>query len=964
MELTKKELQELIYNPALLQKRQLDLLHKSVNGQFTISDPTNPFTMLLEATNATAASAILECNSVIRRKYPSLANTEDDLYHHLHNDQLSYVFATPAVVTLDFYVNLIDLKNEGFRPLNANFVQTTIPKWTKIEVLGIPLLLVNDIVVKLYDNNAIFAEQQINQSPVSFKDTGTLNTMLFHSPDETPWIWLRTKVKQLNRVVVSKPIVASEIFQQVAKIEDLYNFVEVGYKNNFTNGLIKPMEIAYNDSYLDPLKPTAFVTPYQKEILVRIPSMYILDNGVSGVVTTVAYETKGKMYLPINKYQTQDFNIKLGDTGTSKSAATIKNISLLCNSQGIIDGGTNSVTGLKLREIVINNLRDTILPVTTKQIENTAELKGYKVVLDKDVVTARSFIAMRSLPPVKGTLIQAKPDIIFGTCRVVIGELLGHSKVFVEKYNQETERGVFVITSNTVFKDNNGLVKILSDNEVDALNRLKPSELISRLNRSKYFYNPYYYVVDINEKYTNHRVYDLDNPTIDNIRINNKNLSVEHRVNVDKYDIQKIDTGYRVLMTIAPNAEFNLVDKDTIKLQMKIPLLGGKSYAYIDSIFNKERNWYEFYIETNFMVDSDDRLILTNGRSDMYTKKMDLKLNVSIYTLSSDDAVSPDKSFMEDEIEEQDRGVYIVFTREDIDLTLGYSLDRIYKRLYSYYSSKKYLTHQEDVPMVYPEDVYRIDPETGSPFHCRLDIPTQDPTHVEFEILHKAGDVMLDGETGEPILKYKKGDVVLDEKGEPVVDRMMGVIRNIEIMLLEYEFMLANTEAHNNYRRLVVEAINNYILQDMKELNSMLLENTIVSYRSFKSNRRVGILINGLPSSLNYLIKPTVTLYLVNVSELKETERDMYVTIIGNIINSHLDNSRIVINDIRKDIVKNIGSSVVGVNIEGIGKGNAEVIEIENENDKLTLDKNLVVDIAGNLVVRYNITLNIQYTKA
>lgn len=961
MSLNRKDVLEIIHNPSLLQQKQLDMLSNSLNGDFTISDPTNPFTMLLEATNATAAASVIECNNIIRKKYPSLANVEDDLYHHLHDNQMSFVFATPAEVVLDFYVNIIDLKNEGYRPEGASYVETTIPRYTSVEVLNIPLLLLNDIVVKLYDNNSIFVEQQLNkENELSYSDIGTLNSDIINSQDGTPWIMLRTKVKQLSQVVVSKAVVASEVFQQVANIKDLYCYCTVAFKNKKTGNTYKNMNISYNDTYIDPLSATAHITPYSKKILVRIPSQYILDGSVTGTVNTTVYETKGKMYLPINKYDVKDFIIKLGNVGTNKSTATIKNISLLANSKGIINGGTNSITGLELRDIIINGVKETTLPVTTKQIQNSGKLMGYKVVLDKDVVTSRAFIALRSLPDAKSNMIQSKPDIIFGTLRLILGEVLNNENIILNKYNIDYERGTFVIKANSIFKDDNGIVTLLTNQEREELKQLKTADLMQRLSREKYFFNPYYYVIEVNEKYTDYRVYDLDNPSIDNLRIQNKNLAVEQRVNIDRYDIQKIETGYKILMTLAPNNEFSQIDKSTIKMQLRIPLAGNNNFVFIDSIYNKEENWYEFFIATDFMVDNEDMITVLNGNSEIYTKKVKLNTKVSVYTLSRQDSITTDKSFMENEINTDDRGIYLVFTREDIDLSLGKSLDNIYKKLYSYYTSKKYLTYEEDVIATYKEDVYKIDTEIGSPFHCRLDLPNPQDNPLSFEILHRKGDVIKDPETQEPVVLHKQGDPIL-KNNEPQIDMVNGVVRNIDLLLLEYEYLVANTNAYINYRKLVVETINNYILTDMKNLNNKLLENTIVMYKSYKTNRRVEILINGVSSSLPYIIQPKLTLYLRNAGEIKEYQRENYRTIIGNIINKHLDNSTIVINDIRKDIIEAIGSTLVGVSIDGIGKEGSEVIDIKNENVKLTLDKQLVTDAAGYLVVKYNIVLNIQH---
>ena len=950
MGITKQEMLDLMYDPSLMQKKQLDMLASSVGGEFMISDPTNPFVMLLEATNTTASAALVKCDNIIRKKYPSLAGSKDDLYHHLFEEQLTSIFSVPAEVTVDIYVNVVDLKMSGYRPPNSNYIETTIPKYTKITILDIPLMLLNDIVVKLYDNNETFVEQQLNnENSLAFSDIGSLSSELYNSSDDTPWIRFRTKAKQVDMVTANKTVIASDGFVHTVKIEDKYCFAQVAYKNaaspNYTN-----LPIAYNDEYIDPLTPTAYITPYYDTILVRIPDVYLNDGQISGVVSINIFTSKGKLYIPINKYTMEDFSVVFGETGNTPSSSSIKNITVLANSVDTIDGGLNNITNLELRNIVVNSVTNTTLPITTQQLERAGDMMGYKIINTTDVITGRLFLALRSLPDIKSSVVFAKQDVFFNTVKLVIDEIKNLPSVYLSS-------DMCIIKSNTIFKETNGVVTLAKPEQITYLENLSPVKLIEHLETNKYFYNPYYYVINNNETYTNSRVYDLDNPEIDSIRILMKNLTVVPRVNIDKWDISKVKNGFRFLFTLAPNAEFEDLDKHSIRLQMKLPLFGGTSFAYINSKYLIEEGYYEFMLETDMVLDENDMFVLNNGESELFTKKFGLDCDITIYTMSDDVSAMDPTLFLTNEIHNPKGEKLTVFTKELLKVNFGKRLKYIFNKLYNVYNTKKYKTYDHDYPLVHQVDVFNVDPVLGTPYLCNDD---EFDHSVNYELKYAKGEPVLD-ENGEQVYKYRKGDVVLDENGEPIVDQVGGVVRYIDMLLLEYEYFRANSAAYTNYKISTVETLNNYILNDMHDLNSRLLENTELLYKSYKTSKDVHVIINGTYEVIPYMITPEVTLYLSNTSNLTSLELDNYKNIIGGIINRHLDNRVIKLEDIKLDIKNTIGTTVTGVKIENIDPNNSEIITIKDENTKLTLNKILGLNTNSEYVVKYNIKLNIQY---
>ena len=233
-------------------------------------------------------------------------------------------------------------------------------------------------------------------------------------------------------------------------------------------------------------------------------------------------------------------------------------------------------------------------------------------------------------------------------------------------------------------------------------------------------------------------------------------------------------------------------------------------------------------------------------------------------------------------------------------------------------------------------------------------------TFLRSKLLHKKGEPVLDI-NGDPVYKYKKGDTIFDENGNPVIDQISGIVRYIDILMLEYEFMAATSFIYKNYIKMSVDTLNKFILEDMVSLNEKLLENTSILYRSYKSCRNVIVNINNKNYSMPYIVTPTVTLYMDANSGTTNDNYNNLIDKVGSIINRHFDNSIIRLEDIRNDIKTEIGESCEAVKIEDIDVNNSEVIEISERTSRLVLNKELFNDKNNELIVKYSLKLNIQY---
>jgi len=947
--LTKEDIGKYIYDPNSIQNYVLDSIEQTLVEPIDIVDPTNPFTMLLEAAVVTPSSAVIETQNGMRRIYPSLSVSKEDLYPHLTDDVVANMFAIPSVANLVFYINVLDLKQNGYRPDNADYVEMVLPEFTEVTVVNTVFTLLNDINVRLYDNGSIFIEQQISSNDIGVNDISILNGVITTGADGDSWILFETKVKQVKRIVVNDTVIASEGFVKNIALTDQYFYIDVLYKNADTNNEYVTLNRLHDDAYIDPYTPSVYVKEIDGGITVTIPDVYLYSGLVSGNVQIIVYETKGKLYLPINNYVLEDYTLVLGNTGKTTASAVSPNITILANSRYVVDGGADALSFEEMRDAVIfNSSGDIDLPITDYQLKRKATFNGFELFKAMDVITNRTYIASKNTTLFQTDAVNARADIFNNTTRIVLADLVNNNNVYMDD-------DIFIIKSGTLFKEVNSVVTVLDNNEVAYIDSLDSLGKSTYFKDKRIFYTPFYYILDKISDIVTSRVYDLDNPSMENIRILDKNVNVKQRINIDKYLLEKIDTGYKI--TILPIIDSNFTDNDlsSLKMQLRLPIVDSEEYVYYQSDYDLTTGYVVFTINTNFYIDEKGYLPLSDGESNISNKTINMSTEAVFHFYLENSTTVDDTQFLHTELVVATNPV--VLTKERADLTLGNELKYLWNKIHNEYSERLYLKYTEDVPLLYDKDVYLENPETGAIFDV---VTTEDGEQVlVYNKIHSEGDPVLDDE-GNPVYKYKAGDIVIGEDGLPIVDQMNGIIRYIDILMLEAEYKIANTLIHKNYLELLMANIKNWLLVEMQELNDITLENTVILFKSYKSSLPVKINVNNVTYSTNYSVSPVVTLYSIRNDYSVEEINSMKITV-GNIVHDQLDTVEIKLSDIKENIIAAIGNDIVGVKITGLDSiGDLEVFNINDKATRLVMNKHLVVNPNNELIVDYDLTLNIQ----
>lgn len=945
MSLSKEELAKYIHNPNMVIKTMLDFIERGTKENLTIGDPTNPFMMLMEASAVSGSNALLEPMGMIRKLYPNLAETPNDLYHHVSDEELVNLFAVPSVATIVIYINVLDLRSNGIKNIKEGYTETKIPKYTEIIVGGVTFTLLNDILVRLYDEGSVFVEQLTDKNEMAINDLGVLSSGIINDKEGIPWLIFETKIKQVTKKTINKTIVTSQGFNATLPLTSKYYTSVISYKNQYTNGEYEILPKSHNESYINPRVPTAYISLKDDGVDFRIPDVYLLDGLVSGNVKIDMYQTHGKLTLPIDKYSNTEFTIKLPTDSRDELSATINNIVLQASARIGVDGGRNSLSLEELKDSIIHSSTGNInLPITDKNIKTLAGYNGFEIFKALDIITDRVYIASKNTTNLDSNLIYARPDIFFNTTNIILAEVKNNPNVIIKD-------DVFVIRSGTIFEERNNKVFVADSRELDNILVSTIDDQLEFFNNRNFFCTPYYYVMDKTDDKLTSRIYNLDAPHIDNIKIAGKNVNIFERVNSDMYGISSDRSGYKLLVSLKSNDKFNELDPKSINGELIIPLHDGSSNVHIHGTYDQKTNIITFEIDTSFYVDNDDMITIDNGISLITNTKTKLKNNVYLYIYTTDTNVIDETNYMNDEIYTTDSTHVVVFVKETFDISFGDRLDFIWNKMYSTFTSRKYKKHKDNKYLTYKEDVYKIFPETGSIFKKDND------GNLVKELLHSKGDYILDP-NGDRIYEYKAGDLIKDDRGLPIIDNDIGVMRNIDIMMLEYNFRRSDNKAYRNHLKSILSTINVWLLESIPEINDKLIENTEVLYKSYKSTSMVPIKVNNVIVNLPYRVKPEVTLYVSKHLYTTEEMSEMK-DIIGKILHNHLDQTLIKLDNIKKDIISKFGNNIVGVKIEGIDNGmNIESFEIQDKTKRLTLKKKILTNSSNEVIVKYDLELN------
>jgi hypothetical protein len=885
-------------NPSLIQQYILNYLQGITNGQVDIVDPTNPFVFLLEASTVNAAAAMLENVAALQKQYISLARSPEDIYMHMSNSEYIDIFSTPANGTFTFLINKEDVIKNAVPVPGQPYSKVTIAANSFVSVSQYTFTILYPIDILYYNNGSFLVQLDTNRpNPIQPITSFIIPHTTINDPSGTQWLQFNFNINQIVINSEQYSLTASEYFKQNILFNNLYYYTRVFYLDE-TNLDWVEINTTYTDQVFDPNTPTALIKVLDGSIDVEIPSVYYDNNLIQSNIRIDVYTTLGKIDVnmaafSVGAYSSQFTAVNQYRINNNPYVSAMSAVSFLWYSTDIISGGNNAVTFSQLQQIKVNNATNgRLLPITNAQAQQYLSYLGFTLVPNIDVVTNRQFKAIAPAPKSSNETLVPTLNTTVLTTNINLNNITSDNKVI-------TYGEVIIITPETVFINTNGQVQFITKSQRAQLTALSNNSLVDTFNTVEYLYTPFYYAINNSTSELIVRAYWMNNPTMQNLNFISNNLTSGYKVSTQSFSITKISntgfSGYLVSLTCLADSEFLKLDPSEVFCQLAYIPEGQTTYSYMTvnaepvTSQNPTSFTFNFYISTNFYFDVNNTIDLDSfqiAKFPSITSRTNLSQTFNIlYGLSTTPAgFVPDNSNINIFNKNYVSNTACTVTHETIDITFGTYLENLWIKSTLIEGQPSYLTYPEDVPLLYAQDEYQVDPVTGLNF-------TIQNNEIVYNAINKAGTQVYNA-NGEPVYQAYAGNPVLDSNMQPYVVSSGVTNYIIDMVFYDGAYKIATDPNVNNYVQLATNTIAEWASTTMAELDNNFFEQTEIKYSPPISVGSISCEIDGISEvSLDASLSPTISVYLPVSDYVNLNYQNQIKLNITNVVRNYLQNT-------------------------------------------------------------------------
>lgn len=472
----------------------------------------------------------------------------------------------------------------------------------------------------------------------------------------------------------------------------------------------------------------------------------------------------------------------------------------------------------------------------------------------------------------------------------------------------------------------------------------------------------FHYVLDTTRDEFEVRPYYLDAPEAVSVSFIDHNDTTGIQVNTASYAIERVTAGYRITLVTTSNDAFKATDNVDLQVFLSYIPSTETDRAYLESTFvsltPENERVYEFYLTTDFDVDSDDLLHQTNflmydNGAKVFPSALYEKFDI-LYTTSG----AVDAGWLPSETDAMVPWYRTVsgtkaITRESIRVRFGYSLKTLWARSRSVVSAAPFKKYTVDIPMLYEEDQYLRDLTTGATFTVS---PTGDLIYTK---THSRGDPVI-SPSGAPVYKHRIGDVMLDAAGKPILEDTSMIVRQIDMMFIEGAYYFATDAAAATYRQAMVTTVVSWLINDLTKLSETLLEQTRLYYYPKTNMGLINVMVeNGVKTTIEAGQYFIVDLYVTDIVYRNTALRESLTKTTIKRLDELLKSSQISMSTVVADLRSNYADDVLNVKVKGLGgEKDLSALMILDDGDRCALRKRLVALADGSLIVSEDVTVN------
>lgn len=946
-------------NPALQLAVAYTELEAQLAGKGTYDVPNagHPFPFALEHGTMASRVAVDSHESVLRRAYPSMAQTINDLYFNMYDDAYLGRFSTPALTYFEHLIPKDEILAKVVPYGEDGLKKLIIPGKTAITIADTSFTFQYPIEIRQMRHGGLSIVYDLSApSPVQTLESNVVEAKELNIGGRV-FVYLRTPVYQIKLSTFQDSMNPATAFSASYPFVDQFYFARIYVSDATQVSGWREIKTTHSDQVFNPSELTAVLKVNGNNLDIQLPLVYNTQGLVNGEIRVDIYSTKGEIDLDLGSYAADQFHVDfnaIDDDLTYVSPLTTFSTYMVLNPNRVT-GGSNALTFAELRDAVIDNTMSTSdIPITNAQIAATVERSGYSLVTNVNNITKRQFLAARRLPaPSNGSTISG------AGCRM--SQLTLNMAQIAASQNVKDNGNRITILPSMLYRYLNGVVHPISDAEQDAI-LSGSSESIARWtveNRS--LYSPFHYVLDASGDNFDVRPYYLDNPSVVRKTFVGENDTTQLQASIDSYNITKVDEGYQITVQLTSSDQFKLVDDELVVIQLGYRPIGENQYASVNGTLigktDTGERIFRFLVASNYDVDSLGGLYTTN--MSMYdAAQVDFSLNMQHdmdFSIIVTDIPTP--GFVAGELDAMVQShllpnVFMTVVRERLTVQFGYDMTEVWRRNRTVLGPESYKTYAEDVPAYYTENVYK-NTTTGQP-----EI-TYDGTTIHYTILHHAGDPILNAQ-GQPVMAHLKGETVLDANGEPELLEPRKVMREFTMFLVDGLYYFATEETSVAYRTEIPMQVVTWLINDIGQLRKRLMEEAEIYLYPITTFGDTTAKVNeDMTATVTIDQALTVTYYMTPAAYSNTAMRPPLANSTKEIVNRALQATTIAQSNTTSQLALNAGDSAVNVSLQGLGGvDNFPVLTVLDSSIQLGLRKKLTVLSNQKLLVEDDININ------
>lgn len=946
-------------NPSGIISSIMETLDEVMDGTVGFFDPTNPTVMLLESACVATAAAVNENINLLRWQYPSLAETQQQLYNHMSDIDFSNRFATPGCVDVSFLFSLSTLLDNMILDKNEGCKKAIIPRDTEVYFGDIPFTLQYPIVFRFFNTGTLEISYDPNEiSPFQKLETNIIPYESRTKPDGVKFLHFQIPLWQLKIELLTGTVQSGRIFSIQTTFEDQFYYARAYIRNSSTGDVWSEIKTTHSDLVFDQRTPTVFLKVEENSLTALLPQIYNVSGSLLGEIKLHVYTTKGGLVENLETYKSSiEFRALDQDKDlTVYTTESFVSVPREAFTTATLTGGTDGLSFEKLRErVIFNTLGQQEIPITQVQLQAMTENKGFEIIKNVDVITNRIFLATQNLPKPSDPRLLTAANISIET--FIVEKSVLENNPFVTINGDR-----WTLAPKNLFVLKNGIINILSYQEIKDLEVLDTGSKLSLLNKKKYLYTPFHWVLDNSLSEFSLRPYYLDKPSVSTIDFKRQNQSLQLAVNTASRWITKTTEGYKLFIQVLSGSYYKALSDSQVSAQIMFYPEGETLPVYIRGKQLQESNSLErifyFSIETNHDIDEKHRICITSGEIKGQSKQnvwISLKTDFHLFLCTN----SKTTIYKEDET----NSLYgsfqlpegsVPITHESLTVTFGLHLKSLWSRARNLTTGQEFQTYSEDVPLFYEDDVYKTDPVTGDIFSL------DEKGKPIFTVLHKAGERAL-GYANTLLWKHRKGDLVIDPATnlpKPLTASLTK--KELDLLFIDGRHYFVTDKVYLDYNQELVNILVTWITDDLASIEKVLLEKTNIFYYpksqlgQCKVDRGDGfeLLVESEQS-------PVVDLYVGSSVYDSEPVRSNIVNKVIASLDLSLSSGEINKSKIESYLKEVLQDSVVSLNLYGLGGDyNLHYAKLLGKEQRLTLKRILVAQSDNTLIMKEDVKVN------